>query len=883
MERDPLGTNPFVRQYDLDAARRYASSARAPHAHQEQGLRKIHAWFEKPSGDSGRGALLVLPTGGGKTFTAVRFLCEWPLSEGYKVLWLAHTHHLLEQAFETFGPSKYTADARVEVSKIREPRESLRVRVVSGMPGHAKVHSISADDDVVIGSLPTIAGAHRDDQESLLSFLRSAGEKLFVVFDEAHHAPAPTYARFVEALRHKVKGLHLLGLTATPIYEAKLRKGWLKKLFPQGIVYQTTANTLMASKVLARPIVKECPTHIAAEIDERKLARWRESYSDLPEEIVSKLAENQLRNDVIVKHYVENRAKYGKTLIFADRWWQCDYLATALKKHGVRADVVYSKVDAKDGTIEARNRRTADENTKAIRAFKSGEIDVLVNVRMLTEGTDVPSIQSVFLTRQTTSKVLLTQMVGRGLRGTASGGTEQAYIVSFIDDWKQRVNWAEFTLDDGATADDENETRARLPIQLISIELVRRLARQMYEPTTTRPMAFLEMLPVGWYRTEFDALVEGTVDDVEHVTRLVLVYDHDRKGFERLLDLLSKQDLSAFLEPSVTLEAVGDRVEGWVASCFPGDLRGMGSDVVTDAFHVARHVAQSEDPPTFFPFDERAEHDVDALAKEAFLRNTGVQDIRRIAQAEYGRQDRFWSALYGTLELFRKQFVLAVERAAAEAESGTVDPGAEIAKEPEDYEEREPPLEMKENVKERDGWRCLCCGASDKKYLEVDHVLPVKLGGKNHMENLQTLCKPCNGDKGVSTHNFRRPATGLRGAHPDFEPRRLPHRPGDRDQWERCIRATLNHYFRCAAVSRVDIGGRGPRFYEWLIKLNAHNDPRLLDRHLPALLARVQEKRSQAGFDGPESVVVEGTDAQGQGWTTRVRAGKPVKSETRSG
>ena len=35
---------------------------------------------------------------------AVRFLCEWPLSEGYKVLWLAHTHHLLEQANETFAP-----------------------------------------------------------------------------------------------------------------------------------------------------------------------------------------------------------------------------------------------------------------------------------------------------------------------------------------------------------------------------------------------------------------------------------------------------------------------------------------------------------------------------------------------------------------------------------------------------------------------------------------------------------------------------------------------------------------------------------------------------------------------------------------------------------
>ena len=246
MEPQPLATNTFVRRFDLDAARNYTRSARSPHAHQEQALRKLREWFERASGEAARGGLLVLPTGGGKTFTAVRFLTEWPLSEGYKVLWLAHTHHLLEQAFETFGPAKYSADSHVEVSKIREPREKLNVRVVSGMPGHAKVQSISADDDVIIGSLPTIAAAHRDDHESFLAFLRSAGKKLFIVFDEAHHAPAPTYARFIESLRTKVPGVPILGLTATPVYEAKLRRGWLKKLFPQEIVYQTSANTLMA-------------------------------------------------------------------------------------------------------------------------------------------------------------------------------------------------------------------------------------------------------------------------------------------------------------------------------------------------------------------------------------------------------------------------------------------------------------------------------------------------------------------------------------------------------------------------------------------------------------------------------------------------------------
>ena len=41
---------------------------------------------------------------------------------------------------------------------------------------------------------------------------------------------------------------------------------------------------------------------------------------------------------------------------------------------------------------------------------------MLINVRMLTEGTDVPDLQTVFLTRQTTSQILMTQMVGRAMR-----------------------------------------------------------------------------------------------------------------------------------------------------------------------------------------------------------------------------------------------------------------------------------------------------------------------------------------------------------------------------------------------------------------------------------------------------------------------------------
>jgi hypothetical protein len=45
-------------------------------------------------------------------------------------------------------------------------------------------------------------------------------------------------------------------------------------------------------------------------------------------------------------------------------------------------------------------------------------------------------------------------------------------------------------------------------------------------------------------------------------------------------------------------------------------------------------------------------------------------------------------------------------------------------------------------VVERDGRRCLQCGSTEE--LQLDHILPVALGGATSVENLQILCGDCN-------------------------------------------------------------------------------------------------------------------------------------------
>ena len=58
---------------------------------------------------------------------------------------------------------------------------------------------------------------------------------------------------------------------------------------------------------------------------------------------------------------------------------------------------------------------------------------------------------------------------------------------------------------------------------------------------------------------------------------------------------------------------------------------------------------------------------------------------------------------------------------------------------------------LREQIKRRDGYKCVCCGASleDEPHLllEIDRIIPVFKGGKTLPENLQTLCWRCNRSK----------------------------------------------------------------------------------------------------------------------------------------
>jgi len=835
---------PF-REYDLKQARQSGSTV-IPFSHQNVALGRINEWFAKAP-RPGAGGIVVLPTGGGKTFTAIRFLCSSAIAKGYKVLWLAHTHHLLDQAFLAFERS---------VGTIPGPKATLSARVVSGTFGHQPVHKIEPTDDVVVATLQTTALAYQERHHRLLAFLESAGDKLCVVFDEAHHAPAPGYRRLLAALKADHAEMVLIGLTATPTNGNPRKVGWLKELFPQGIIHQSQAAALIADGVLARPNFERIPTEVTPEFDQDDYERWVDTYRDLPESIIESLAKNRERNALIAEHYASNRDRYGRTIIFAERWYQCEQIESFLKARGIRADSVFSKIDASPATVEARNARKSTDNHRTLESFRAGEIDVLLNVKMLTEGTDVPQTQTVFLTRQTTSTILLTQMVGRALRGPRAGGTAEAYIVSFQDNWAQKINWADFDpLLAGPKDDGETVRGKRPPVQLIPVDLVRRLADQMDSGVNVAPMEFRKLLPKGWYAVEFDALAEGT-EDVETVRQLVMVFEDQAEGYGRFLADLGRHDLTRLNSERSTISESRPFLDESIGRYFPDQADEITRVGAKELFHLARHVAQNDGAlPPYFPFEDRAHYDVDALVNGHLDRKLDLLSVNQSLKDEYARPDRFWGSLYPSFDLFKTQHDACLNRIL----KGPPPPTPDLPVLGPPCGDREPSKELKREVKSRDRYKCLCCGEEEKRRLQVDHVVSYYHGGPTDLENLQTLCKECNADKGKARIDFRKPCNAALVEPPDGLPALYHPTEGheaDAELWALALRRTLNFFYRAAAVETIRIGRRGRSFYEWGVLLTEGNQPSWLGEHLAELLSTIREVRGKAGLDGPEGIRV---------------------------
>jgi hypothetical protein len=123
------------------------------------------------------------------------------------------------------------------------------------------------------------------------------------------------------------------------------------------------------------------------------------------------------RNGLIVKAYKDHAAR-RRAIAFCVDVAHARHVAEAFVAAGLRADHVSGETPK-------------DERRGLLERFHQGELDVLTNCNVLTEGFDEPAVDCILMARPTKSSLLYTQMLGRGTR--LHPGKEDLQVLDFAD------------------------------------------------------------------------------------------------------------------------------------------------------------------------------------------------------------------------------------------------------------------------------------------------------------------------------------------------------------------------------------------------------------------------------------------------------------------
>jgi superfamily II DNA or RNA helicase len=206
-----------------------------------------------------------------------------------------------------------------------------------------------------------------------------------VQVDEAHLSVAP---KILEILEHYAPKAIIDAWTATPARQSGKGLGD----FFTSIKNVTTVRQLIKDGYLA-PV--EYWGGATPDMQGIKIVRGDYEVGKLSkasQKLVGDVVDNWLR-----------LAAERHTIVFAVDIAHCEMLAHKFKEVGIKAAPLHVRMDQ-------------DDRDEVVRQFKSGAIQVLVNVSIASYGFDAPSVDCVVVARKTRSIVLHLQMIGRGMR-----------------------------------------------------------------------------------------------------------------------------------------------------------------------------------------------------------------------------------------------------------------------------------------------------------------------------------------------------------------------------------------------------------------------------------------------------------------------------------
>ena len=303
-----------------------------------------------------RSVMAQMPTGTGKTYLLTAVIDSFVSNNPKEKVWIvAHRRELVSQIDET-------------------------VR---------KFHSYSASNtSTLLSSVKAMSiqwlMRHYDEIEE---------EPGMIVIDEAHHALAKTYKEMWERFP-KAK---FLGLTATP---CRLNGKGFTDLFDVLVQSWSVPEFISKGRLATYDFVSIKSDGVTQRLIDSLQKRGADGdYQNKEMDIL-------LNKKPSIERLYQSLEEFGKDrkgIVYAININHAQKITKLYQEHGVKAIAIDSKTPA-------------TERQQDIEAFKKGDIQVLVNVDIFSEGFDCPDVEFVQLARPTLSLAKYLQMVGRGLR-----------------------------------------------------------------------------------------------------------------------------------------------------------------------------------------------------------------------------------------------------------------------------------------------------------------------------------------------------------------------------------------------------------------------------------------------------------------------------------
>ena len=351
-----------------------------------------------------RSVMAQMPTGTGKTVLLASVVESFLREHSNCNVWIvAHRRELvsqiretIERVFSKITPSLFTlkegstshpdplsSGAREETAP---PRRSEPLHSKVGGPSKVSPDCLSASAFNVPIKAVSIQwlSKHYDEIEE---------EPGMIVIDEAHHALAKTYKEMWERFP-KAK---FLGLTATP---CRLNGKGFTDLFDVLVQSWSVPEFISKGRLATYDFVSIKSDGMTQRLIDSLQKRGADG------DYQNKEMDMLLNKKPSIERLYRSLEEYGKDrkgIVYAINISHAQKITKLYQEHGVKAIAIDSKTPAM-------------ERQQDIEAFKKGDIQVLVNVDIFSEGFDCPDVEFVQLARPTLSLAKYLQMVGRGLR-----------------------------------------------------------------------------------------------------------------------------------------------------------------------------------------------------------------------------------------------------------------------------------------------------------------------------------------------------------------------------------------------------------------------------------------------------------------------------------